>query len=293
MIQGRLAVALSFSTVAHVGLAWMVNDHLPSSAAPAQRALTVAMTPAAPRAILNSITPSATAALSPALVRPIAPPSVQAIDEPDVLIAARVVDSIEVLDAALVKTRGPEHTLHARNAQSSLIPVAVAARADMQVSNAAQRTVVEKPLPSELDPVPAASREIRAEPPRRPAATPVAARESIEGDPGSGREARAVTAVAGQPGADRNALPASGNAPPQYPWPARVQGHQGRVVLSVWVSADGQADRLAVLQSSGYPTLDRAAEKAVEGWRFQPARRDGHDAASMLYVPVVFRLDDG
>ena len=274
LIQGRLAVALSFSTVAHVSLAWVMSDHLPSTAAPAQRALTVAMTPAAPRTVLNSIAPSATAALSPALVRPIAPPAVQTIDEPDTIIAARVIDTVEVLDAALVKTRGPEHTLHARDAQPSM--VAVAAQADRQ-----------------LDPIPATSREIRAEPPSRPAAAHVPARESVEGEPGSGAEARARMAVAGQPGADRKALPASGNTPPEYPWPARVQGHQGRVVLSVWVSAAGEADRLAVLQSSGYPTLDRAAVQAVEGWRFQPARRGGSDAASMLYVPVVFRLDDG
>ena len=47
-----------------------------------------------------------------------------------------------------------------------------------------------------------------------------------------------------------------------------------------------------MLQSSGYPALDRAAVQAVEGWRFQPARRDGRDTGSLLYVPVVFRLND-
>jgi len=61
----------------------------------------------------------------------------------------------------------------------------------------------------------------------------------------------------------------------------------------VWVSAEGQADELAVLQSSGYPNLDRAAVEAVQRWRFKPARRAGNDAGSLLYVPVVFRLDDG
>ena len=63
-------------------------------------------------------------------------------------------------------------------------------------------------------------------------------------------------------------------------------------MLSIWVSAEGEADRLAVLQSSGYPTLDRAAVEAVERWRFQPARRGGFETGSLLYVPVVFRLDD-
>ena len=98
--------------------------------------------------------------------------------------------------------------------------------------------------------------------------------------------------MAGRPGADRNASPAAGNEPPEYPWVARAQGHQGRVVLSVWVNAEGQADELAVLQSSGHPVLDRAAMQAVERWRFQPARRNGRDTGSLLYVPVVFRLND-
>jgi len=230
LIPGRFAIALGFSTAAHVGLAWMVGDQLPSTAAPAQRALTVAMVPAAPRAVLNSIAPTAVAALSPTLVRPLAPPSVAVIDEPDSVLAARVSDAVEALAA----------------------------------------------LPVEV---------------RRVAATP--ARKSVEGETGSGAHARSPRAVAGQPGANREARPASGNNPPEYPWTARLQGYQGRVVLSVWVSAEGQADRLAVLRSSGYPSLDRAAVAAVQGWRFQPARRAGYDTGSLLYVPVVFRLDGG
>ena len=125
----------------------------------------------------------------------------------------------------------------------------------------------------------------------RGAATP--ARKAVKGERGSGADAPSRHAVAGLPGANRQALPASGNEPPRYPWISRAQGHQGRVVLSVWVSAEGQADELAVLKSSGYPTLDRAAVAAVQRWRFTPARRAGNNAASLLYVPVVFRLDDG
>ena len=63
LIPGRFAIALGFSPAAHLGLAWMVGEQLPSSAAPAQRALTVAMVPAAPRAVLNRIAPTARAAV--------------------------------------------------------------------------------------------------------------------------------------------------------------------------------------------------------------------------------------
>jgi protein TonB len=290
-MQGRFALALSFSTVAHVGLAWVVGDQLPSSAAPAQRSLTVSMTPAAPRAVLNSIAPSATAALSPVMVQPLAPASVQVIDDPDSVVAARVADSVEALDAPLVEARGPKRHVRARDAK----PATVAVASQMRVSSAVQREAVKKPLPASRDPAPARSTKVRVAPappvPAKGAATP--SRKAVKGEQGSGADAPSRHAVAGQPGANRQALPASGNEPPRYPWTSRAQGHQGRVLLSVWVSAEGQADELAVLQSSGYPTLDRAAVEAVQRWRFTPARRAGNNAGSLLYVPVVFRLDDG
>jgi len=289
LIQGRFALALSFSAAAHVGLVWVVSDRLPSSAAPAQHALTVALAPAAPRAVLNSIVPAATATLSPAVVRPLAPPSVQVIDEPESVIAAHVLDSVEALDAPLVEARGPEHRLRAHDPRSSIVPVAIAP-SKMRVTKAAARDNVDKPLPPNMHPAPATSKKVGAAPASK-RATAVAVRKSVRGETGSGADARLPRAVAGRPGSNRQALPASGNAPPEYPWTARAQGHQGRVVLSVWVSAEGAADRLAVLKSSGYPTLDRAAIEAVERWRFQPARRGGYDTGSLLYIPVMFRLD--
>lgn len=263
LIQGRLAVALGFSAAAHAGLAWMVSDRQASNAAPAQRALTVALAPAAPRAVLNSIAPAATAALSPRVVQPLPPQRVQVIESPDAVVAEPSIQVLEVLHAPLARTYGPEHTLVAREARAVTLAMAVAPGKETATARATPPTV--------------------SSPARQPA----------HGKPGNGAEAGASRAVAGTPGADRQALPASGNEPPAYPWSARAQGHQGRVVLSVWVSAEGEADRLAVLKSSGYPILDRAAVAAVEHWRFQPARRGGRDTSSLVYVPVVFRLDDG
>jgi protein TonB len=282
LIHGRFGVALSFSAAMHVGIAWVVSDGLPSTAAPAQQALRVALAPAAPRAVLNSIAPAATATLSPAVVRPLAPDSVQVIDAPQSILVVRALAGVEALDAPLVEVRGPEYRLRARDARSSIVPVAIAS-SRMRVSKAAQREKIDKPLPPNMHPAPATSRKARGAP---------ASRKPNPGKAGSGADARSPQAVAGQPGSNRQALPASGNAPPEYPWIARAQGHQGRVVLSVWVSAQGAADRLAVLKSSGYPTLDRAAMEAVQRWRFQPARRGGYDTGSLLYVPVMFRLDD-
>jgi protein TonB len=265
LIQARLVVALSFSTAAHVGLAWMVDGQLASNAAPAQRALTVSMTPAAPRAVLNSIAPTATAAQSPQVVRPLAPPAVAAIQEPDAVLAVRAAVLVESVQAPLVQARAAEHQLLARDANAFVVAVAAA---------------------------PAARKNTPA--PRAPASAAASpARAAVAGERGSGVHAGSPQAVAGQPGANRQAQPASGNEPPRYPWTARARGQQGRVVLSVWVSAEGEADQLAVLHSSGHGALDRAALEAVQQWRFQPARRAGLETGSLIYVPVVFRLDDG
>jgi protein TonB len=292
LLHGRMVMALGFSTAAHVAVAWVINDGVAWTSAPAQRTLSVSLAPAAPRAVLNSIAPSATAALSPALVEALEPSRVQVIDEPDRIVTARVADVVEHLDAPLVTSRGPERTQRAREVSASKIVTAVAASGEFQVAKAVRREVVEKPLPPELAPVPATSRDARPDPSPRRAAAPAPARARADGDTGAGASPRSPAKGAGDPGADRSAQPASGNEPPRYPWTARLKGHEGRVILSVWVSADGGPERLAVLQSSGYTALDRAAVDAVEGWRFQPARRGGLDTGSLLYVPVVFRLDD-
>lgn len=289
LVQARLAVALGFSTAAHVAIAWMVSDQLPSAAPPAQRALTVALVPAAPRAVLNSIAPRATAAMAPSIVRPVAPRLVPVLEEPATRMAVRAADQVEVRDAPPVELRGPVRVVHARDVPAVKVTPA-AAPSRVLLAKAVERPTTEKPLPPSLAPAPATSRRVPAAPRTRPAS---GAAPAVDGMPGSGRDATSPRPVAGDPGADIQARPSAGNAPPEYPWTARLQGHQGRVVLSVWVDADGGADGLAVLKSSGYPSLDRAALEAVGRWRFRPARRAGVDTGSLIYVPVIFRLNEG
>src|SRR6185437_245226 len=59
------------------------------------------------------------------------------------------------------------------------------------------------------------------------------------------------------------------NRKPDYPMAAKERGQQGRVVLRVEVSATGTALSVAVLSTSGYPALDKAALTAVEQWHFR------------------------
>lgn len=63
--------------------------------------------------------------------------------------------------------------------------------------------------------------------------------------------------------------------PPDYPTAALRAGASGDVVLRIEVGADGRPDSVTVVDSSRNRALDRAALRAVRGWRFQPAMRDG------------------
>lgn len=82
------------------------------------------------------------------------------------------------------------------------------------------------------------------------------------------------------------------NVAPRYPYLARRRGQEGRVVLRVQVTADGEAAAVQLRQSSGYRLLDKAAVEAVKTWRFVPARRGGLAVAGSVEVPVSFKLRD-
>ncbi len=82
------------------------------------------------------------------------------------------------------------------------------------------------------------------------------------------------------------------NPPPEYPWQARQRNQQGVVWLSVEVLASGQSGQVSVLRSSGVPSLDQAALRAVSRWRFVPARQGQAAVDSRVEIPIRFRLSD-
>lgn len=88
------------------------------------------------------------------------------------------------------------------------------------------------------------------------------------------------------------AAPHPGNPPPRYPYGARRNGIEGRVVLLVEVPPDGIGGTVVVKASSGHAILDEAAVAAVRRWRFRPASRDGQPVASLIELPIRFRLRD-
>lgn len=81
------------------------------------------------------------------------------------------------------------------------------------------------------------------------------------------------------------------NPAPDYPGMSRRMGEEGRVLLKVLVSADGNADSVQLEQTSGSERLDQAAINAVKRWRFVPAQLAGKALSAYVLVPVKFSLD--
>jgi protein TonB len=81
------------------------------------------------------------------------------------------------------------------------------------------------------------------------------------------------------------------NPKPVYPHASRRLGEQGKVLLRVYVSAAGLAEKVEVKLGSGFARLDQAAEEAVGRWRFVPARRGEQAIAAWVQVPITFQLE--
>jgi TonB family protein len=76
--------------------------------------------------------------------------------------------------------------------------------------------------------------------------------------------------------------------PPTYPAYAAEHNLSGRVVLLVDVAADGSVTNAVIETSSPEGVFDAAALKAVQGWKFNPAIKDGKAIAGRVRVPVEF-----
>ncbi len=89
----------------------------------------------------------------------------------------------------------------------------------------------------------------------------------------------------------RPAVGEQGNIPPGYPLLSTELGEQGLVLLRMHISAEGLVEAVEVLQTSGYPRLDRAARSAIAKWRFTPAVENGQPVELSQDLPVRFELN--
>lgn len=158
---------------------------------------------------------------------------------------------------------------------------------------------------------PAAIPPAQPKPRQRPAPSP---RPVIAMAPAQSTAPATVTApalapmpVAAPPAAAPTASPAAAPAPsfsaarfdaaylenphPKYPPLSRRLGEEGKVLLKVHVSPDGQAATVDIEKSSNFVRLDEAARLAVSRWRFVPAKRGEKSVEASVIVPIVFRLD--
>lgn len=85
------------------------------------------------------------------------------------------------------------------------------------------------------------------------------------------------------------AVPRLLSAPqPEYPRSALRAGLTGRVVLRIDVGTDGRPREVVVVESSRHRVLDRAAVRAVQRWRFEPAMRDGVAVPATVQQVISF-----
>lgn len=96
----------------------------------------------------------------------------------------------------------------------------------------------------------------------------------------------AVESTADQPPVAINPV-----TPMTYPPALLEQGIEGRVLLRLFVDAQGKLipDSTRVAESSGYPALDSAALSGSRTLRFSPALRNGRAVAAPFLQPVHFR----
>lgn len=80
------------------------------------------------------------------------------------------------------------------------------------------------------------------------------------------------------------------NPKPSYPNLSRRLSEQGTVLLRVFVTMTGDAVTVELKQSSGFPRLDKAAQEAVQNWKFVPAKRGEQPIAAWVVVPIKFSL---
>ncbi|HSH72420.1 MAG TPA: energy transducer TonB [Methylophilaceae bacterium] len=82
------------------------------------------------------------------------------------------------------------------------------------------------------------------------------------------------------------------NPAPNYPPMSRRIGEEGRVLMRVLVSVNGDPETVTIETSSGSDRLDKAAIEAVKKWRFVPAKKNRQPISAYVLVPIKFSLDD-
>jgi protein TonB len=106
----------------------------------------------------------------------------------------------------------------------------------------------------------------------------------------STQPARAATAPPVKTGVSVNASYVAIETEKFYPRLSRRYEEQGTVLLRVYISAAGRAEKVELKQSSKIPSLDRAADSLARSLQYIPAKLDGNPVADWTDLPVIFKL---
>jgi len=79
--------------------------------------------------------------------------------------------------------------------------------------------------------------------------------------------------------------------PPQYPYIAKRDNIEGRVMLKFVVDTDGLPRESRVEESVPEGVFDEAALKALERYRFRPAIKNGKAVLCIVRLPITFQLE--
>lgn len=77
----------------------------------------------------------------------------------------------------------------------------------------------------------------------------------------------------------------------RYPETARERREQGRVVLRFTVDRSGRVESFAITQGSGYPDLDAAVERMMQGAELPPFPGDMPQPRIQVSVAIRFSLE--
>lgn len=160
--------------------------------------------------------------------------------------------------------------------------------------------VVEEPPPPVVD-----ENAVKPPPPKpipkpkpKPVAKPKPTPKPVEQPPAPPKaEAPAAPPAPPAPPAPAPVTPPSAHAgylhnpAPEYPALAQRRGWEGTVMLRVHVLASGSPSDIQVQTSSGREALDQAAVKAVQRWKFVPAKRGDVAQDGWVSVPIDFKLN--
>ncbi len=78
---------------------------------------------------------------------------------------------------------------------------------------------------------------------------------------------------------------------PRYPDWALKKGISGTIIVRLWVSPEGDVkENIEVVESSGYPDLDRAVSLALAAWKFAPLPENVKKETQWGLVTIRFEL---